>query len=78
MLLHRYLGTMGVSLPSERAMRTQQSTLLKDNIIGKMVPLLFKSSNANGSHGFETKEVPCVTVKDVSTMVLDYLDRHDR
>lgn len=69
---------MGVSLPSERAMRHQQNTLLSDNIVGKLVPLLFKSSSADGSNGLQTREVPCVTVKDVSAMVLDYLDRHDR
>ena len=77
LLVYSYLGSVGVFLPSERVMRNQQRVLLKDNIVGEMVPFVFKSSNAHGSNGLEIKDAPCVVVKDVCSMVLDYLDRHD-
>ena len=68
---------MGVSIPSEHSMRKQETALLKDNIVGKLIPLLFKSSSAKGLDGMETRQVPCVVVNDISSMVFDYLDRHD-
>ena len=58
-------------------MRERQGILLKDNLEGTLVPLVFNSAGANGRDGMETKDVPCVIVKNLSSMVLDYLDRHE-
>lgn len=72
----RYLGNVGIAIPSEHSMRKQQTALLKDNIEGQMIPLLFKSSGAKGLDGMETRKVPCVVVRDIKSMIFDYLDRH--
>ena len=77
LLTSRYLGDAGMSLPSEHTMRKHQQSLLKDRISGSMIPLLFKSANAKGLDGMETRQVPCVTVVDLSRMITDYLDRHE-
>ena len=58
-------------------MRKRQNVLLKDILTGSLVPLVFNSDKANGFNGVETREVPCATVKNLSFMIMDYLDRHD-
>ena len=58
-------------------MRKRENSLLNENLEGKLVPLLFSSDGANGRDGVEIRNVPCVTVKNLKSMVLDYLDRHD-
>ncbi|XP_038062362.1 uncharacterized protein LOC119732830 [Patiria miniata] len=65
-------------IPSERAIRKQQKQLLKDNLIGQKIKLLFNSDKADGMNGYEIREVPFVFVKDVPAMILDYLDRFER
>ncbi|XP_038062352.1 uncharacterized protein LOC119733624 [Patiria miniata] len=69
--LRRYVGP---AIASERSMRTQQKRLLKDYLEGELVELMFPSAKSDGSHGFEGRMVPYVTVNNLSMMVLDYLD----
>ena len=59
-------------------MRKREEILLKDNLEGALVPMVFNSTSANGQGGKETRDVPCVVVKNLSSMVLDYLDRHEQ
>ena len=63
---------------SERKMRRKQETLLKDNLVGKRVQLFFSSTAAAAINGLEMKDVPFVHVKDLASMITDYLDRLDR
>ncbi|XP_038062587.1 uncharacterized protein LOC119733077 [Patiria miniata] len=76
-LIYMYLGSIGVTFSSERAMRKRQNVLLNDNLRGSLVPLVFNSDKASGHNGVELRDVPFVTVKNLSSMILDYLDRHD-
>ena len=73
----RYLGTLGVTIASEREMRKRQNDLLQDNFEGCLQPMLFPSNKACGAHGFVTRDVPFVYVKDLGAMILDYLDKHE-
>ena len=77
LFIYRYFGSVGVSFSSEREIRKRENVLLKDNLTGKRIPLVFNSNGANGCNGVETREVPCITVTNLSSMILDYLDRHD-
>ncbi len=58
-------------------MRKRENSLLKNTLNGKLVPLVFNSDGANGFNGVETRDVPCVSVTNLSSLILDYLDRHD-
>ena len=72
-LFCRYLTNAGI--PSERAMRNRQATLIGDNLVGTMELMVQSSRNAIGLDGLRTIQVPCVTVQNLHSMILDYLDR---
>ncbi|XP_071796273.1 uncharacterized protein [Asterias amurensis] len=76
--LRRYIGaSSNVKLCSERQLRKKRDSLLQDNIRGELVQVLINSSAAEGMNGLETKDVPFVYVNNLSSMILDYLDRLD-
>ena len=58
-------------------MRHQQGSLLKDNLRGEKIKLLFNSTEADGVNGLETRTVPYVFVHDLNIIITDYLDRLD-
>ena len=68
----------GQNLPSERAMRKTQKMLLKNNLVGERIKLLFTSNSAQGTNGLQLRDTPFAYVKDIGAMVMDYLDRHDQ
>ena len=75
-IFDRYVGP--ATITSERLMRKQQKELLGDYIVGETVPLQFPSDKAHAVDGYETREVPIVTVSNLSEMVIDYLNRLER
>ncbi|XP_038063035.1 uncharacterized protein LOC119733726 [Patiria miniata] len=72
--IRRYVGS---TIPSERSMRNQQKELLKDYLEGEMVELMFPSTKADATQGFEMRMVPYASINDLGKMVFDYLDRLD-
>ena len=73
---YRYMTFIGVSISSERQMRRRRDELVHDCIEGKMMPLIFRSDNANGSCGFIVKDTPFVFIKDVPELIIEFLERH--
>ena len=59
-------------------MRQTQNSLLKDNLQGEKINLLFNSTTADGKNGLSAQSVPFVFVRDIGAMIIDYLDRIDR
>ena len=58
-------------------MRKRQKTLLSDNLVGSLEPMLFTSNKASGIDGMETLDTPYVHVNDLNGMIVDYLNRHE-
>ncbi|XP_022111491.1 uncharacterized protein LOC110990703 [Acanthaster planci] len=59
-------------------MQKRQNVLLNDNLTGSLIPLVFHSDKAYGCNGVESRDVPFVHIKNLVSLVMDYLETHDR
>ena len=59
-------------------MLKRREELLADNIHAEMVPMVFSCDNASGKNGLVTKPAPICYVKDLTLLIIDHLDHHEK
>ena len=57
-------------------MRRRREELLKDPLEGEMIPLTFPCDTAEGFDGCIERDTPYVYIKDLTTLIVEFLDRH--
>ena len=78
-MFSRFLKQAGVEQESEAKERLYRNQILSDNLKGEMLLFQQKEDNAPDSEcGYVMREQPCVSVIDLTKMVLEMLDKYDR
>ncbi|XP_041455390.1 uncharacterized protein LOC121408131 [Lytechinus variegatus] len=72
--LKRWLKERNVSTSNEGKVRKLQENIIKDNLKGEYVPLQTTNEVTKCQ---EIKQVPLITVKNLTSMVFDLLDEYD-
>ena len=73
----RYFRAIGVEFESEKAERTEQQTILGDNLMGKVIKMEEKDEKAPDSvDGIILRDTPVVFVQNLDTFLADRLDEY--